>query len=843
MTLTSTYFLLSDLDLDVRVKINALKGYRFASQLQLQAAEDYSPITCSRDAELYLTCQIFSSGRPIGLHATTTYHCFPNENIRWKESLSFPVKYRDLSPSSCFVFTVWEIVPTRGGGKQATRGGGKGRDTSAAGPATSSQEARPLGGTCMPLFNKKGLLKLGRRKLLLWPGVKGDGSIPTRTPYKASKAEGMEKLEKVVRSYEQRELPSVKWLNRLALQRIEKMQAFEAKRQRQRSRFMSKSQMFLTVEFPPFKHPVVYHHKICAPPLPDILPLQEPDRLFVLHDPEMNRENPIENKYHKLARCSKGVSARSLKPKIMERKRIAEIIASPNKQLSGEEKQLLWRFRFSLTDNKRAVNKFLRCVDWSDVHESKQALELLAKWAPVDTVDALELLSSFFRNQDVRRYAVSRLARASDEELNSYLLQLVQALRYEDQYPSELSRFLIDRACRTLYLANFLHWFVIVETGDTDKGKMYRTFHNDYLTTLKASGADGVRWHETLMREGELIQNLIALGDNASKGGGKTVKMIERLKSILQADGEMKELRKFKSPIHMPVRPEVTVTGIVAAETTMFKSALHPLLVCFETTRDDVKYKVLFKCGDDLRQDQLMIQMINLMDSLLKKVNLDLKLTPYRVLATGPEDGFVEYVANSHTLTSILEKHNKDIRKFFHVHNPKPQKLSKVLNTFVKSCAGYCVITYILGIGDRHLENVLLTTDGHLFHIDFGFIFGRDPKPFPPPMKFCKEMVEAMGGSNSSHYREFRQKCCVAFNILRSHSGLILNLLSLMGDANIPHLSDDVDKNLLKVQEKFRLDLADPEAEHFILSLVDESVSALFPQIVDKMHNWALYWK
>ena len=61
----------------------------------------------------------------------------------------------------------------------------------------------------------------------------------------------------------------------------------------------------------------------------------------------------------------------------------------------------------------------------------------------------------------------------------------------------------------------------------------------------------------------------------------------------------------------------------------------------------------------------------------------------------------------------------------------------------------------------------MLRTDGALFHIDFGYILGRDPKPFPPPMKLCKEMVEAMGGADSPYYEKFRKLCCEAFNILR----------------------------------------------------------------------------
>jgi phosphatidylinositol 3-kinase len=161
------------------------------------------------------------------------------------------------------------------------------------------------------------------------------------------------------------------------------------------------------------------------------------------------------------------------------------------------------------------------------------------------------------------------------------------------------------------------------------------------------------------------------------------------------------------------------------------------------------------------------------------------------------------------------------------------------MDTYIKSCAGYCVITYILGIGDRHLDNLLLRQSGHLFHIDFGYILGRDPKPLPPPMKLCKEMVEAMGGNQSAEYKRFREYCFNAYLILRRSANLILNLFGLMVDTDVQDITMEPDKAVKKVQDKFCLHLTEEQAVQFFQSLIDESVNAQFAVMVEKIHKWA----
>lgn len=117
---------------------------------------------------------------------------------------------------------------------------------------------------------------------------------------------------------------------------------------------------------------------------------------------------------------------------------------------------------------------------------------------------------------------------------------------------------------------------------------------------------------------------------------------------------------------------------------------MQPLRLTFKCG-DNTNYPVIFKSGDDLRQDQLVIQIISLMDKLLLKENLDLKLTPYKVLAAGPEHGLVQFVPSS-SLAAVLNDHQNNVRSFFRKHHPSsaPDNVygidPKVMETYTRSC-------------------------------------------------------------------------------------------------------------------------------------------------------------
>ncbi|KAJ6257567.1 hypothetical protein Dda_7352 [Drechslerella dactyloides] len=866
-----TFATSKQLKLNVCVRIQNLEGQKPAipySQLLKNPELKFVGSNLSPVSDLYISAQVYGDNKPLGVPVQTAYKSFKASRT-WKEWLTLPVRYCDIPRSAQLAITIWDL-------------GGPDKEV-------------PYGGTTVKLFDTDGTLKKGRQKLKLWLDVESDGRTDTATDSTVESNDEMDRLEKQIKKHESGEIPRIEWLDNLAFRQIEQIQKRTIKRT---------TEHFLYVDFPRFDFPVVFcdfeyptiaalaeaaasaaengiatptasstshasvttgQTAVAAGSIPgEPIPAPVDGGMIRVYDPEAAREkdNPAELKHMNLVRSQRnGPSDRDLKPNARIRDQLNDILKyPPTHELNPDEKNLIWKFRYYLTRDKRALTKFLKSVVWVDSREVRQVLELLPKWAEVDVDDALELLGPAFTNHAVRTYAVARLKKADDNELVLYLLQLVQALKFErvqsgdNNSESSLAQFLVTRASENETLGSLLYWYLAVEMEFKRHKKLYERVVFEFMHQLEAATEAPERPKRSMLaRQAQLNKTFNTLAIEIRDMKVKREKKIEHLKSYISDPAH--GLLHFE-PLPLPLDPSVVAVGMIAGKTqatpdpiiiresNVFKSTLSPLMLTFKTA-DGGKYPILFKNGDDLRQDQLVIQTFTLMDQLLQKENLDLKLSPYRILATSPISGMIQFVA-SKSIAAIAREY-KTILEFLKHHHPDPSARegvkAEVMDNYVKSCAGYCVITYILGVGDRHLDNLLVTPDGHFFHADFGFILGHDPKIFAPQMKLCREMVDGMGGIDSMHFKLFKSYCFTSFTILRKSANLILNLWTLMVDAGIPDVEREPDTAVLKVQEKFWLEIGEEEAIGRFEVLIGESLNALFPIVIDRMHNITQYWK
>jgi hypothetical protein len=163
-----------------------------------------------------------------------------------------------------------------------------------------------------------------------------------------------------------------------------------------------------------------------------------------------------------------------------------------------------------------------------------------------------------------------------------------------------------------------------------------------------------------------------------------------------------------------------------------------------------------------------------------------------------------------------------------------------VMDTYVKSCAGYSIITYILGVGDRHLDNLLLHQSGSFFHCDYSFILGSDPKKYLP-MRITEDMVYGMGYKDSDNYAKFLSLMSAAFLALRRPENVrvILSTIRLMKESYLPDVSvnQTIEQAIFGVRERLRLDLSESDAIDYIENLVEESLSNKLWIAVDAIHH------
>jgi len=218
---------------------------------------------------------------------------------------------------------------------------------------------------------------------------------------------------------------------------------------------------------------------------------------------------------------------------------------------------------------------------------------------------------------------------------------------------------------------------------------------------------------------------------------------------------------------------------------------------------------------------------------------MDLCLTFYDCLATGNEIGILELVRDSETIETITGSvtaafSDNYIRRYLKSKHPNAESYAVAEENFIQSCAGYCVFSYILGIGDRHNGNLMMNKNGKFFHIDFGHFLGhkksvrlgvvnfnRERTPFVCTPAFCG----VIGREDSPNFKRFTTLCCDAYNVIRHNSGLIISLFELMLATGIPELHRDSIKYL---QHALSLELSDKQASQKFNNLMVKTIRSYF---------------
>lgn len=920
----------NDLNVPLKVRIDSLEGQQQLLSITeklnnpslLQIESNISP-----KSHIFVSLQVVDeqNGRNITLPTFSAYTLFKNER-KWDQWLTLPVTIGELTTSHYLLITLWEY---------------------------DGMNKIPMAYLKTSLFDENSL-KRGFESLKFEMGTTSVSNNIIKD----------DKIYNNLNNYYMGEFKKIEWLDQLTLKKLNDDRA---------ARKWPQGIFVLNIQFPIFEMPIVYtenklnniqiniptlnnltnninHHHDNRSKVDSQSKISIGDKFestLKFYDPDQFNSDPIEEKYRRLERATKHSDLdKHLKPNIKKRDYLNRIINyPPGKKLTPHEKGSIWKYRYYLTNNKKALTKLLKSTNFNEENERLEVLELMDTWAEIDIDDAIELLGSNFKNLTVRAYAVNRLRKSTDKELELYLLQLVQAVCFEnvsifndnkgindndindnqtnnnmnnilgnenivtseftivdemnnstsqnnfvqsiqsenpnhsnddinginlpeeymdDSFPSApivispLGEFLIKRALKNRRLGNFFYWYLKSELKDRSYLKQIL---DSFWNRLSLENRD------ILFEQTKFVKLLHNFCIELKQLRDTTQKKKEMLNELLST-----KMRHFlrNQPIPLPLDPDVIVVDVVPEKSKVFKSSLSPLMITFKTDNEGI-YQLMYKVGDDLRQDQLVIQIIKLMDELLKNENVDLKLTPYKTLAMGPQEGAIQFIPND-TMVNILGKyhgilpylrekasesnqynddHTNSRSRGFNAENSENNNNALnemgvpewVMDNFIKSCAGYCVITYLLGVGDRHLDNLLITPDGHFFHADFGYILGQDPKPFPPLMKLPPQIIEAFGGLESSNYNKFRSYCFTSYSILRRNAGLILNLFELMKTSNIPDIRIDPENATLKVHERFNLEMSEEEATVYFQKLITDSANALLPIVIDHLHNLAQYWR
>lgn len=260
----------------------------------------------------------------------------------------------------------------------------------------------------------------------------------------------------------------------------------------------------------------------------------------------------------------------------------------------------------------------------------------------------------------------------------------------------------------------------------------------------------------------------------------------------------------------------------------------------FTDLKDSKLMSFIVKAGDDLRQEQLAIQLIKQFDLIFKEEDVDVFLKPFTVMSVSSDAGLVEVMPDSvsvHSLKGKTPNFRSLLDYFERAYGPVgTASFRAAQRRFIRSMAGYSLVCYFLQIKDRHNGNIMIDARGHIVHIDFGFMLTNSPGAIKfenAPFKLTEEYLQVICAmknvsditetSKTEGFRFFQELFVLGLLAARKHHDKITTLVRIMMDGTSMPCMISGTQVIEGLEARFALGMPEKQCISHAISLIESS--------------------
>jgi hypothetical protein len=303
-------------------------------------------------------------------------------------------------------------------------------------------------------------------------------------------------------------------------------------------------------------------------------------------------------------------------------------------------------------------------------------------------------------------------------------------------------------------------------------------------------------------------------------------------------------------PIIYPFDTRYLITDIL--EIKELTSASKPLLVKVLIKKIDsennnkIDKKFIIKNDPQLRKENIVASLIILLQNKLiqqsRKGRIDIfePIPTYKVIMITNSIGIVEFLDDCYTLSNISNM--KYTLQNFILENNKDIKIGIIKERFSKSLAISSCLSYVLGLGDRHANNIMISNNAHIIHIDYGYILENPIHSNivnNPIIRISNDMIDFLGGWSSEYYTLFKNYIIKVFDLIRLYANIITSYYFILGYEKVM----DWEKYKKRLLDRFLNGMSFKDVEVVMLDVIESSSKSYGGVFIDICNEYGQKFK